>query len=121
MIETEKVLGAFALLADLDASEARSAQPLVEMSVAEVTLMLRSGACTDETHDRIAHACAAVAYYKYAVVCALREGSVTVGDVKLTPAAAGTLTVAKQLRDDALGSIADLIDNDGFVFEQVQL
>ncbi len=119
MIQFEKVLGAFSLLADIDATTARQNSIVVELAISEVNLMLKSGACNVDTHDRLCHACAAVAYYKYAVLLATRESGFTVGDIKMSALSVNNVTVAKQLRDDAIGSIADLIDCDSFAFVQV--
>ena len=119
MIEFERVLGAFSRLAELDEYQARQEEPLVQLAIGEVSVMLRPGACTPETHDRICHACAALAYHKYAVVQATREQGFSAGDIRVTPMSADQLAVARQLREDALGSIADLVDAGCFAFLQV--
>ncbi len=119
MIEFERVLGAFSHLAELDEESARAQSPLVALAIAEVSVMLKSGTCTGENHERIYHACAAFAYYKYAIVCATRATGFTAGDMRISLPDADTVMLAKQLRDDALGSIADLVDGGDFAFMQV--
>ncbi len=119
MIEFEKVLGAFSLLADIDEDTARKSEPLVKLAIAELNVRLKSDACTNKNHDRICHACAALAYYKYTIVTAANERDFTIGDVKISPHSAADLALAKQLRDDAIGSIADLLEPSGFAFVQV--
>ena len=119
MIEYEKVLGAFSRLAELGETEARRQEPLVQLAIAEVAVMLRPEACTPENHDRICHACAAFAYDKYSVVQATREQEFSAGDIRITPMSADRVMIARQLRDDALGSIADLVETNRFAFLQV--
>lgn len=119
MIEFEKVLGAFSLLADIDEATARKNEPLVKLAIAEISVRLKESACVAKNHDRICHACAAAAYYKYTVVAASNENDFTVGDIKFSAKAASNLVLAKQLRDDAIGSIADLLEPTDFAFVQV--
>ncbi len=119
MIEFEKVLCAFSLLAELSEEAARAASTVVELAIAELNCMLIDGACTEENHDRICHAAAAVAYYKYVLLEATKSDGVSVGDVRFTAPNAATLSIAKALRDDALGAVYDLIDYDDFSFRLV--
>ncbi len=119
MIEFEKVLGAFSLLADIDEATARKNEPLVKLAIMEISVRLKDSACDIKNHDRICHACAAAAYYKYTVVTSANEHDFTVGDIKFSAKAAANLTLAKQLRDDAVGSIADLLEPSDFAFVQV--
>ena len=119
MIEFERVLGAFSHLAELDEEAARAQSPLVTLAIAEVSVMLKKSACTAENHERIYHACAAFAYYKYAIVCATRSTGFSAGDMRISLPDANTVMLAKQLRDDALGAIADLVDGGEFAFVQV--
>lgn len=118
MIEFEKVLGAFSLLAELDEDAARAASPVVELAIAELASMLLPNACTADTHDRICHAAAALAYYKYVLLEATR-GGFSAGDIKFNAASAVELSMAKAIRDDAFGAVYDLIDSRTFAFVQV--
>lgn len=120
MIEFENVLCAFCLLTDLSEEEGREQGVLIDLAISEVTMMLRPGAYTPANHDRLCHACAAFAYYKYVLVTATKALDFTAGDIKMSPPSAALLTLARQLRDDAVGSIADLVDVDGFAFVQVE-
>ncbi len=119
MIEFEKVLGAFSRLAELTESEARRESALVTLAIGEVGVMLRPGACTPDNHDRICHACAAFAYHKHALLTAMKSVDFTAGDVRMSAPDAALLGLARQLREDAVGSIADLLDTGGFAFMQV--
>lgn len=119
MIEFEKVLGAFSLLAELDEEAARAASTVVELAVAELSSMLAKETCTESEHDRICHAAAALAYYKYVLLESTRLGGISVGDVKVNAPSAATLAIAKALKDDALGAVYDLIDSSTFAFRQV--
>ncbi len=119
MIEFEKVLGAFSLLAELDEEAARAASTVVELAIAELSSLLKTGAFTAENHDRICHAAAALAYYKYVLLSAARQSGFSVGDMKLSAPSAATLSIAKALRDDAFGAVYDLIDSCSFAFRQV--
>ncbi len=119
MIEFEKVLGAFSLLAELGEEDARVQSPLVALAIAEVSVMLKKDACTADNHDRIYHACAAFAYYKYAIVTATRSTGFSAGEMRVSLPDADTVMLARQLRDDALGSIADLVEGGDFAFMQV--
>ncbi len=119
MIEFEKVLGAFSLLAELDEEAARAASTVVELSIAEICAMLAPNAVNELTHDRICHAAAALAYYKYVLLEATRSIGFSVGDVKMNAPNAATLGMAKALRDDAFSAICDLTDSCTFAFRQV--
>lgn len=116
MIEFEKVLGAFSMLAELDEDEARDNSAIVELAIAEVTAMLSEGTNTFENHDRICHAAAALSYYKFALITASRESGFSVGDVSFSAPSVASVAQAKALRDDALGAISDIIDSRTFAF-----
>ena len=119
MIELESVLGAFALLADLSAEEANNLSIYASMAIGEVCLMLREGVITPANEERLCHACAAGAYYKYALVSATKALHFKAGDITMSAPDAKLMALARRVYDDALGGIADLIDSDGFAFQQV--
>lgn len=119
MLEFEKVLGAFSLLAELNENEARAASTVVELAIAELNSLLKPNACNEATHDRICHAAAALAYYKYVLLESTRSMGFSVGDVKMSTPTAATLAMAKAIRDDALGAVYDLMDSRTFAFVQV--
>ncbi len=119
MIEFEKVLGAFSLLAELDEEAARAASTVVELAIAELSSLLIDGACNSSNHDRLCHAAAALAYYKYVLLESTRLNGIAVGDVRFNSPSAAALSMAKALRDDAFGAVYDLIDSRTFAFRLV--
>ena len=103
VIEYERVLGAFSLLADISEDEARNNEPLVRLSIAQIESYLGQTELTNEQLDKVHHAAAACAYYQYIVVLSTREGvDVTFGDAKVT---AKDVSIAKIIKDDAIDVI----------------
>ncbi len=120
MIEFEEVLGAFSLLAELNEEAAHAASTVVELAIAELNGLLIENADTEQNRDRLSHAAAALAYYKYVLLEATRlQGGASVGDVKLNAPSDATLKIARALRDDALSAICDLTESCSFAFRQV--
>ncbi len=119
MIEFEKVLGAFSLLAELEEEAARAASTVVELAIAELAAMLTEGSFTERNFDRIHHAAAALAYHKYVLLEATRSNGFSVGDVRINTSSAATLQMAKAIREDALDAVSDLMDSRTFAFRQV--
>ncbi|MEE1186745.1 MAG: hypothetical protein UHN02_05140 [Acutalibacteraceae bacterium] len=107
MIEYERVLGAFSMLADISESTARGNEPIVRLAIAQIESYIGQAELTNEQLDKVHHAAAACAYYKYVVILSTREGiDVTFGDAKIT---ASDVSIAKSLKDDAIDMVKQFV------------
>ena len=116
-MEPEEILARFALLAGLTAEEAQAWRALCGDAAAEISAQLREGA--DARDARLTAACAALAFYRYALTGAAGGGeSFSAGDVKVARAA-DTEERAERLWLQARRAAAPLLRDGDFLFRRV--
>ncbi len=112
------VLEHFTLLSGLAEEEAKTWLPLCHWAVASLFGKLDQDTDLVANHALLCYAAGAMAYYKYVLRNASREGttSFSAGDVKVTENTHHSATLAKQLYEDAVQSVAHLFAADDFQF-----
>lgn len=114
-MELPRVLEQFASLAGLERSEAWRYSGLAEAVIAQVTARLRPDVDPAAESTRLSYLCAAVCYYKYALLqggaC---EESVRALDVTVSQKLPDRCNSAQSIRDDALLLARDLLRDDQF-------
>lgn len=116
-MEMEEILARFQILAGLTGEEAQAWRTLCEEAAAELTGELREGA--DAQDQRLTSACAALAFYRYALTAAAGVGeSFSAGEVKVARAA-DTEKRAERLWLQARRAAAPLLRDGDFLFRRV--
>ena len=119
-MDVQLVLDVFRSLADMTEPQAKSWLPMCHWAVASVFGRLRSDADAAAHATELAHAAGTLAYYRYVLRMAAVQGSAdfSVGDVTIKERTADLLAAAKQLYEEAMASVAHLMDDD-FAFMEV--
>ncbi len=114
------VLESFRTIAGLTEEEAKTWLPLCHWAIASVYGKLRSDTDLVKHQQLLAHAAAAMAYYKYRLRQSSQNSSAdfSVGDVTIKEHTDETLKSARELYDLALESIRFLFEDD-FAFVEV--
>ena len=122
MINSHNVLARLRQLVTLDDEGAENALPLCRLCLEEILSRLKEGA--DKDDPRIAQAAAGLAYYRKVIREATdSEGTTSfkAGDVTVTRTPAAMLEIACNVRDEAILQAAELFEDCGFVFRQVDV
>lgn len=122
MINSHNVLARLRQLVTLDDEGAENALPLCRLCLEEILSRLKEG--TDKDDPRIAQAAAGLAYYRKVIREATdSEGTTSfkAGDVTVTRTPAAMLEIACSVRDEAILQAAELFEDCGFVFRQVDI
>lgn len=119
-MDVKLVLDVFRMLADMTELQANAWLPMCHWAVASVFGRLRSDADPAAHGAELAHAAGTLAYYRYLLRMASVQGSAdfSVGDVTIKERTADMLSAAKQLYDEAVTSVAHLMEDD-FAFVEV--
>lgn len=108
-------------LLGVDEQEAARLLPVCSAAAAELTAKLKCGA-KDRCDERLIAAAAALAYYRTVAMRCANDGAVSsfrAGDVAVSTSSSDLLKLAAAIRDDALACVADLLEDEFFVFRQV--
>ena len=122
MINSHTVLARLRQLVTLDEEGAENALPLCRLCLEEIQSRLKETA--DKDDPRIAQAAAGVAYYRTVIrETADSDGTTSfkAGDVTVARTPAAMLEIAVNVRDEALLQAADLFEDCGFAFRQVDV
>lgn len=120
-MQTEEIVRQFALLAGLTTEQARQYLPLAELIQAEIAGRLRPNTDTTANAQRLNMLCAAGVCCRYVLLQGAQGGgSVTLGDVSVQAAPQREAEAARQLLQEYTAACADILQDDGFVFEQVR-
>jgi hypothetical protein len=122
MINSHNVLARLRQLVTLDEEGAENALPLCRLCLEEIQSRLKESA--DKDDPRIAQAAAGLAYYRKVIREAADNDGTTsfkAGDVTVTRTPAPMLEIACTVRDEAILQAAELLEDCGFVFRQVDV
>ena len=122
MINSHNVLARLRQLVTLDDEGAENALPLCRLCLEEIQSRLKENA--DKDDPRIAQAAAGLAYYRTVIREAADSDGTTslkAGDVTVTRTPAAMLEIACSVRDEAILQAAELLEDCGFVFRQVDV
>lgn len=110
MIEFSDVRSQFITLTGMNQTESMKWSHIIAKSVSDVKDIVDSSRLTEEVVPRLSHAAAALAYYRYVVHSLTKENvsAFNIGDIKMAQNISDMLTVAREIRDDALSSLDDL-------------
>ncbi len=122
MINSHNVLARLRQLVTLNEEGAENALPLCRLCLEEILSRLKENADKDDL--RIAQAAAGLAYYRTVIREAADSDGTTsfkAGDVTVTRTPAAMLEIACTVRDEAILQAAELFEDCGFVFRQVEV
>ncbi|SDN83342.1 hypothetical protein [Acetanaerobacterium elongatum] len=121
-MQTEEILRQFALLAGLTPKEAQNYQALAELIQTETAGRVRPNTNLAANAQRLNMLCAAGLCCRYVLLkSAQGGGSVTLGDVSVHSAPQQEAEAARRLLQEYAAACADILADDGFVFEQVKV
>ncbi len=111
------VLDRFVLLSGLSREESAAYLPVCSSALANILAHLKPGVDAEQHAEEIAHAAAAVAFYRFALISAAREEeSFSAGNLTLRQDSEAKAQYARAVRDDALATLSDLAEDSGFLF-----
>ena len=122
MINSHSVLARLRQLVTLDEEGAENALPLCRLCLEEILSRLKESADRDD--PRIAQAAAGLAYHRTIIREAADSDGTTsfkAGDVTVTRTPAAMIEFACVVRDEAILQAAELFEDCGFVFRQVDV
>lgn len=121
MVDISETVHEFARLAGLTEEEAAPWSAWCLSAQAELSARLRGGVSWQEEHTRLAAAAAALACYRYRLAEQTIDPfqSFSAGDVKLGRSASAEIGASERLKDEALRSVGDLLEEDAFLFWSV--
>lgn len=121
-MEVTQVCAMLALLADIPESEALVYSGLAQLAIDRTRAALRAGVEEAVNADTLNMLCAAQANAQLALLCAGREGGVSlrVGEVTLAGKGTEQALAARALRDELFALSSALLADTDFVFEGVE-
>lgn len=110
MVEFSDVRSQFITLTGITEMESIRWSHIIAKSIKDVEGIIDSSKLNEDIDPRLSHAAAALAYYRYVVHSLTKENvsAFNIGDVKMAQNISDMLTVAREIRDDALSSLDDL-------------
>lgn len=116
-MDIENVLRIFGSLSGLDEPAVTQYRYLCDMAFDNIASRLRD-AESQQDGGRADFAAAALAYYRYVLLCVTDPGGITVGEVTVRDQGQ-RLEYADRLMKEALADIRELADDREFVFERI--
>ena len=114
-----EMIRAFGLFTGLSDEAAADWHTLLADTAAGLDRRIRNRDRLESDRDRLSYAAAALAFYRYRQLTDVRDGGLTVkaGEVSTRREGGGQLAAA--VREEALASISDLLDDEDFYFRQI--
>lgn len=121
MVDISETVHEFARLSGLTEEEAVKWSAWCLAAQAELEARLRGGVSWQEEHTRLSAAAAALACYRYRLAEQTVDPfqSFSAGDVKLGRSASAEIEAAERLKEEALHSVCDLLEENAFLFWSV--
>ena len=118
MLDLEHTVNSFMLLTSLDDVSAEKWRPLCKSASRDIYTRLKSGVDIHNNMKRLCEAAGALAFYRYQLMNAAGDGGMSfkTGDVTVGGLSVNIIHLAALVRDEALFSIRDLIDDNAFAF-----
>lgn len=122
-MEVSDVLERFSLIAGLSAEEASPWVDICSDAAESIVLQLKDGVDEKVNEKRLISAAASLSFYKYILYRASGEGMNTfaAGDIKITQDKKQVINSAYTAWCIERDAIADLLDDDHFLFRKVDL
>lgn len=120
-MDIQQVIDKFALIADLTLEETVPWISLCKESMEEIESHIKEGVDKETNSRRLSTAAASLGFYRYTLYRASGGGmeSFSVGDIKVSSDKKSCVEAAYRVWRDAKASVADLMEDDDFVFERV--
>lgn len=111
----------FAAFTGLTADETLEHLELIRLSAAEIESRLKIGVDPEKHYQVLCYAAAALAFYRYSVLCANTGGiqSVKTGDTTFAADPASAVQTAAAIRDEFMELAAPLLKDRQFSFQAV--
>lgn len=116
---TQEVLDRFAALAGLSGEEAAPWEPLCGDAEAELRGSLREGVDLETNSGLFCGACAALAYYRYALLTQAGEDSFAAGDIRVTRSAALAIKAVERFWLESRRAASGLFQDRDFLFRRI--
>ncbi len=120
-MKLQNIVKRFSIIANISFEEAFPWTEVCEEAADEIRRHLKSEIDETEHHRRLEAAAAALAFYRYVIYRASGGGmeSFTAGEIKIKSDAKTSVKMALAVWKDAKHSIADLLNDDDFMFETI--
>ncbi len=117
----QNIVKRFAIIANISFEEAFPWTEICEEAADEIRTHLKSNISENDHSRRLDAAAAALAFYRYVLYRASGGGmeSFTAGEIRIKTDAKTSVKMALAVWKDAKHSIADLLNDDDFMFETV--
>lgn len=117
----QNIVKRFSIIANISLEEAFPWTEICEEAADEIKSHLKSDVDEDKHRRRLDAAAAALAFYRYILYRASGGGmeSFTAGEIRIKSDAKTSVKMALTVWKDAKHSIADLLNDDDFMFETV--
>lgn len=119
-LQKQNVVNIFCTMAQVSEAEAQQYDSIINVSMHEVGLMLKDDAEIGGNADIIEYLCAAIAYYKYALIISSNNPqSFKAQDIAINCNNKAVIENAFCVRDNALTLAASFICDNSFCFKQM--
>lgn len=120
-MDIQQIIKKFALMADLTLEETVPWVSLCREAMEEIQSYIREGVDQESNSGRLDTATASLVFYRYTLYRASGGGmeSFSVGDIKINSNKKSDVENAYRIWRDAKASVADLLQDNDFVFEGI--
>lgn len=120
-MELQNIVKRFSIIANISFKEAFPWTGICEEAADEIRAHLKSSVNESDHSRRLSAAAAALAFYRYVLYRASGGGmqSFTAGEIRIKADAKTSVKMALAVWKDAKHAIADLLNDDDFMFETV--
>ncbi len=117
----QTVLERFSLIANVETDESSPWIPICQESIDEILAHIKPGINIEENSRRLEVAAASLALYKYALYRASNTAmeSFTAGEIRVKTDPNTAVKMAYRAWREAKSSIAELLEDNDFVFERI--
>ena len=121
-LDIQDVLERFSIIAGLSMDQAAPWASLCSTSIEEIQSHVKEGVDVEKNSRRLGAVAAALTFYRYTMYRTSGGGleSFKAGDISVKNDKKASLQVAYAVWRDARSSVADLLNDDDFVFERVE-
>lgn len=107
-------------LSNLPKTEAEQFLSIVDLSIAEVTIMLKDIVDQIQYANQLEALCGAIAFYKYTLLEICNQpDQIRALDITVVNSHKNNLALAKQLKEEAMLAVRDLLVDNHFYFRSV--
>ncbi len=121
-LDIQEVLERFSIIAGLNIDQAAPWTSLCSESIEQIRVYVKEGVDVSKNSRRLGAAAAALTFYRYIMYKASGGGleSFTAGDISVKNDKKVSLQIALAVWRDAKSSVADLLNDEDFIFERIE-